>query len=201
MQELWKELRVYRKLSQAPHGRRGRVMDIIERLKVNVNNLEAAFPQTDTAQLESEAAETIESLRAEVARLKEEQEKLRYLLAIIYCPGPGLYHDDGELQDATTRPHIDFRRDHPNEIEQKMLERGKRKIADQQLAAATKDAERYRWLREQPNDTSAPRIDVVRWAVGDESSNEGEGLRMEVLDEAIDTARTNAKIDELQGGE
>ena len=50
----------------------------------------------------------------------------------------------------------------------------------------TKDAMRYRWLRQQPNDTSAPRIDVVRWTENDEASNEGEGLRLEYLDAAID---------------
>jgi hypothetical protein len=55
-------------------------------------------------------------------------------------------------------------------------------------AALRKDAERYRWLREQPDDTSAPRIDVVRWTLSDESTNEGEGLRMEALDAAVDEA-------------
>lgn len=49
-----------------------------------------------------------------------------------------------------------------------------------------KDAMRYRWLRQQPNDTSTPRIDVVSWVEGDESCNEGIGLRMEDLDQAID---------------
>lgn len=53
------------------------------------------------------------------------------------------------------------------------------------LMQVFKDAERYRWLRQQPNDTSAPRIDVVRWTENDDA-NEGEGLRLEDLDEAID---------------
>jgi len=48
-----------------------------------------------------------------------------------------------------------------------------------------KDAARYRWLRQQPNDTSAPRIDVVRWTENNDV-NEGEGLRLEALDAAID---------------
>lgn len=56
-----------------------------------------------------------------------------------------------------------------------------------------RDASRYRWLRRQPNDVSAPRIDVVQWTEADESANEGEGLRMEALDAAIDDAmRSNA---------
>ncbi len=56
-----------------------------------------------------------------------------------------------------------------------------------------RDAMRYQWLREQPNDTSAPRIDVVRWTIADESANEGEGLRMGDLDAAIDEATRNGK--------
>lgn len=47
------------------------------------------------------------------------------------------------------------------------------------------DAARYRWLRRQPNDTTAPRIDVVHWVDADDC-NEGDGLRMERLDTAID---------------
>jgi len=50
------------------------------------------------------------------------------------------------------------------------------------------DAARYRWLRQQPDDTSAPRIDVVFWEKADEASNEGSGLRMAELDAAIDKA-------------
>lgn len=48
-----------------------------------------------------------------------------------------------------------------------------------------KDAARYQWLRKQPNNTDAPRIDVVRW-VEQGDVNEGEGIRLEELDAAID---------------
>ncbi|TDV39579.1 hypothetical protein C7405_101698 [Paraburkholderia caballeronis] len=52
---------------------------------------------------------------------------------------------------------------------------------------APKDAKRYRWLREQSSDPSVvPRIEATRWTELDESVNEGEGLRMEALDAAID---------------
>jgi hypothetical protein len=54
---------------------------------------------------------------------------LRILLAHIYCPGPALYCDDGELQDSRTRPLIDFKRDSIAEIEKKMRERGRKKLA------------------------------------------------------------------------
>jgi len=68
------------------------------------------------------------------------------------------------------------------------------------------DAARYRWLRQQPNNTDAPRIDVVLWTPADESANEGEGLRMEALDDAVDAAMKTANVDfsgstPLYGGE
>ncbi|HDR2991373.1 TPA: hypothetical protein QCK87_001147 [Pseudomonas aeruginosa] len=57
------------------------------------------------------------------------------------------------------------------------------------LRAAEADAKRYRWLRSQPNDCSAPRIDICHWQRnGDDSVNEGEGLRLEEADKAIDAA-------------
>lgn len=49
------------------------------------------------------------------------------------------------------------------------------------------DALRYRWLRSQPNDTIAPRVDVVHWKPEDDC-NIGTGLRMETLDKVIDSA-------------
>ena len=48
--------------------------------------------------------------------------KLRTLLAFSYC-GPMLYHDDGELQDNTAHPFIDFKNDNVNTIADKMLRR------------------------------------------------------------------------------
>lgn len=57
------------------------------------------------------------------------------------------------------------------------------------LRAAEADAKRYRWLRSQPNDCSAPRIDICHWQRnGNDSVNEGEGLRLEEADKAIDAA-------------
>lgn len=51
-----------------------------------------------------------------------------------------------------------------------------------------KKAERYDWLRSQPNDTTAPRIDIVFWEPEDESANCGTGLRLEEADRKIDEA-------------
>lgn len=57
-----------------------------------------------------------------------------------------------------------------------------------ECASLRADALRYRWLREQPNNTDTPRIDVVRWTIADESANDGEGIRLNELDAAIDAA-------------
>ncbi len=46
----------------------------------------------------------------EANRLKEENTKLRALLALAYS-GPSIYADDGELQDTSKHPFIDYKRD------------------------------------------------------------------------------------------
>lgn len=48
--------------------------------------------------------------------------ELRRLLALSYS-GHLLYGDDGELQDSTAHPFIDFKRDDPTVIAAKMVER------------------------------------------------------------------------------
>lgn len=59
----------------------------------------------------------------------------------------------------------------------------------EQISGLKADAERYRWLRKQPNDCSAPRIDICYWRRnGDDSVNEGDGLRLLEADVAIDSA-------------
>lgn len=59
-----------------------------------------------------------------------------------------------------------------------------------ELEAAREDAARYRWLRAQPNDCTAPRIDICHWTCDEgDSVNNGEGLRLEAADKAIDAAR------------
>jgi hypothetical protein len=65
---------------------------------------------------------------------------------------------------------------------------------DAENKALRPDAERYRWLRVQPDDCSAPRIDICHWTCepGD-SANNGEGLRGEAADQAIDAAMAEAK--------
>lgn len=53
--------------------------------------------------------------------LKTENQKLRWLLCINYSSQP--YLDDGEMQDSSIHPFIDFKRDSVEVIEQKILER------------------------------------------------------------------------------
>lgn len=60
---------------------------------------------------------------AERRRTADENRALRRLLAVRVA-GALLYADDGELQDNTQNPHIDFRRDTPSEIQRKLQERG-----------------------------------------------------------------------------
>lgn len=69
----------------------------------------------------------------------------------------------------------------------------------EEIRSLKADAERYRWLRKQPNDFSAPRIDICYWhRNGDDSVNEGDGLRLLEADVAIDSAmRSEAKRDGL----
>lgn len=65
---------------------------------------------------------------------------------------------------------------------------------DAENKALRTDAERYRWLRAQPDDCSAPRIDICHWTCeeGDSVSN-GDGLRGEVADQAIDAAMASQR--------
>lgn len=53
----------------------------------------------------------------------------------------------------------------------------------QQLDQCRKDAERYRWIRSQPNTFGDYAIDVVQW-----ENDAGSPLRMVALDDAIDAA-------------
>lgn len=70
----------------------------------------------------------------------------------------------------------------------------------QMVAHAGEDSDRYRWLRKQQNDCTAPRIDVVRWERLDESANGGEGLRLDELDAAIDVAMAKEADDPEEWG-
>lgn len=60
--------------------------------------------------------------------------ELRTMFAVSYA-GAGLYCDDGELQDNTMQPFIDFRRDSPAQILQKQAERASRRLRAQAAVA------------------------------------------------------------------
>lgn len=59
----------------------------------------------------------------EASRLAEENVKLRALLALIYSGPSNLYTDDGEVQDNTALPTIDFKRDTVEAIAFKIQQR------------------------------------------------------------------------------
>lgn len=58
------------------------------------------------------------------AAMSADERKLRELLAVRVA-GASLYTDDGELQDGSMQPWIDFLRDPPFVIETKLIERGR----------------------------------------------------------------------------
>jgi hypothetical protein len=64
-------------------------------------------------------ADATQTLREQAVEIQQ----LRQLLAVRVA-GALLYADDGELQDNTQMPCIDFRLDAPNEIQRKLQERG-----------------------------------------------------------------------------
>lgn len=69
--------------------------------------------------------------------IRQENQQLRWMLCVSYSKQP--YLDDGEMQDNSVLPHIDFKRDSIDEIKSKMA---KRMIAAER---ATKEADRRYW--------------------------------------------------------
>ena len=59
--------------------------------------------------------------------MNEDELTLRRGWALAYS-GSSLYTDDGQLQDNSDYPQIDFLNDPPAEIERKIVDRGVRKI-------------------------------------------------------------------------
>ena len=70
------------------------------------------------------------SLTEQKTTLEEDNRILRELLALRVA-GMLLYGDDGELQDTTEQPWIDFRRDSAQAIRRKLHERAVRKLQAQ----------------------------------------------------------------------
>jgi hypothetical protein len=76
-------------------------------------------------QLPDEAPEespTVARLREGIEERNKEILHLRILAAGLYA-GPDLYMDDGEIQDNREHPYIDFLRDEPEVIREKIIER------------------------------------------------------------------------------
>lgn len=65
---------------------------------------------------------------------------------------------------------------------------------EKENASLKQDAVRYQWLRVQPDDATAPRIDICHWTCEDgDNVNTGYRLRGEDADQAIDTAMLAGK--------
>ena len=73
----------------------------------------------------------LSALEADNALILKDNYHLRAMLAF-RCAGPTLYGDDGELQDCSTLPHIDFKNDSPSEISAKLIQRANSKLIDEQ---------------------------------------------------------------------
>ena len=70
----------------------------------------------------------------DAARVEDE---LRTMFAVSYS-NSALYTDDGELQDNSMQPNIDFKRDSPAEILSKQAERAVQRLRSQAAAALAK---------------------------------------------------------------
>jgi hypothetical protein len=103
---------------------------------------ESVYPEQDHEDLGEHYMRHVEAMTAEglheksaiagqLAWRDRDLERLRKLLACAYA-GASLYGDDGELQDNSRHPLIDFKRDTPDEIARKMRERGIAAINDSQ---------------------------------------------------------------------
>ena len=156
--------------------------DIVERLRDCSYWLERdGF--TTSARNVTDAAAEIDSLRAELAKKSDAIQRL------------WRERDDARAEreayvKAARAADDDAIRWATEGVQQIIAERDALRA---EAEALRKDAERYKWLRIQPNNTDAPRIDVVSWTQEDESVNGGEGLRLEELDAAIDAAMGGQK--------
>lgn len=101
------------------------------------------FDSREAAESQLEEGETVEVFLGEpsgkissspLSELKKENFELRAMLAVVYCRSiHNLYHDDGELQDSSSRPFIDWKRDTVDEIQLKLIQRAQNKEKEEQL--------------------------------------------------------------------
>jgi len=97
------------------------------------------LPRSDTPNAPADSVERpfgLDGAITVIAGMPRVEYMLRRLLALRLSGSTG-YFDDGELQDNSKRPSIDFLRDHPKDIDLKLAER--RRIARDELATKAKD--------------------------------------------------------------
>lgn len=101
-----------------------------KQLRRHAGYVEQQFPQTAWAM--RQIADEIDSSPDEPST---DEQTLRRLLALAYS-GSNLYRDDGELQDGSERPVIDYKRDSVAELERKICLRGAARLAASTLKSS-----------------------------------------------------------------
>ena len=114
------------------------LLQVVSALRAELASMRTCFEAADRERSE---------LRERAERAKAENRALRRLLAV-RVSGASLYTDDGELQDNSQHPFIDYYLDSPAVIHRKLQERA---LAKPERDALRADAERYRWLRDPKN--------------------------------------------------
>lgn len=116
--------------SLMPSGFRKNVQQFVNRIWIQLEADKTVSVEeiSESCDLIADAFNVLHETGMGPRELAEQNRQLRVLLAGA-CAGVNLYSDDGELQDNSTRPHIDFLRMSPTELGAAFYERAKAKIA------------------------------------------------------------------------
>ena len=90
--------------------------------------------------VEDAAIERLKQALAQQEQPSKTERQIRRMFCVTYASTSSPYMDDGEAQDNSMRPYIDFLRDSPEEIQSKMTERAIAKHKAQQEQPASVDA-------------------------------------------------------------
>jgi hypothetical protein len=126
-----------------------------------------------------------------LAELKAENAKLRLMLAVHATSEGTLYGDDGELQDNSIHPFIDFKRDDPDTIQAKLIVRAQKQldVLAQDGRAVTIDYTNWRGVR------SERRIKPLSVVWGSNAFHKTEQWLLNAMDVDLQALRTFAVRD------
>lgn len=126
--------------------------NVVRLLKERDDARDAQLMATQAADSWKESAKALEAQRD---KLGEDSKELRRMVAFAHTNGR-LYFDDGELQDTTAHPFIDWKRDSIEEIKEKLAERLHRVINPGGVLKPCPGCERTKgWLGTQSPGTKA----------------------------------------------